>query len=278
MFRYKGKMPYPIPEGMIFTKEEGIATLTLNRPGKLNAITSEMADMLADLAILIDRDDEVKVLIITGSDPGFCSGADMNIPDLVEGEGHLMNFVCPRRHPLTKPRETCWYALRNMSKPVLAAVNGIAAGAGFTIALECDIRIASENARFGTICIRRGMGWDAGLAYYLPRIVGASKAFELYLSGEIFDAKEAERLGIVSKVVSHNQLMKVTRELATKIANGPSIAIGLAKRLTYQGLEKDLETVAELETHSQRICNQTYDVREGIKSFLEKREPIFKGK
>jgi 2-(1,2-epoxy-1,2-dihydrophenyl)acetyl-CoA isomerase len=272
MFRYKGRMPYPVPEGMVFTKEEGIATLTLNRPEKLNAITSEMADMLADLAVLVDRDDEVKVLILTGTDPGFCSGAD------VDTIGAHWTFVCPRRYPLTKARETCWYALRNMSKPAIAAINGIAAGAGFTLALECDIRIASENARFGTICIRRGMPWDAGLSYYLPRIVGASKAFELYLTGEIFDAKEAERLGIVSKVVPHTELMKAAREMATKIVNGPSIAIGLAKRLTYQGMEQDLETVAELETQAQRICFQTEDLREAVTAFLEKREPVFKGK
>ena len=153
MFRYKGNVPYPIPEGMTFTKEEGIATLTLNRPDKLNAITYEMADMLADMAILLDRDDEVKVLILTGTDPGFCSGAD------VGGIQKEMSFVCPRRYPITKPKDTCWYALRNMSKPAIAAVNGTCAGAGLTLALECDIRIASERAQFGTICIRRGMAW-----------------------------------------------------------------------------------------------------------------------
>lgn len=272
MFRFKGNMPYPMPEGMLFTKEEGMATLTLNRPEKLNAISSEMADMLADLAVLLDHDDEVKVLIITGTDPGFCSGADVNMIK------EKRTFVCPRRYPLTKPKETCWYALRNMSKPAIAAINGMCAGAGLTLALECDIRIASEKARFGTICIRRGMPWDAGLGYYLPRLVGTSKAFELYLSGEIIDAQEAERLGIVSKVVPHTEVMNTARELAMKVVKGPSIAIGLAKRITYQGIEKDLETVAELETQAQRICFQTEDLQEAVNAFLEKREPIFRGK
>lgn len=272
MFRYKENMPYPMPEGMLFTKEDGIATLTLNRPEKLNAITSEMADMLADLAILLDRDDEVKVLIVTGTDPGFCSGADVNI---IKGK---RTFVCPRRFPLTKPKDTCWYALRNMSKPAIAAINGMCAGAGLTLALECDIRIASEKARFGTICIRRGMPWDAGLGYYLPRLLGTSKAFEWYLTGDIIDAKEAERLGVVSRVVPHHDLMNAVKELAIKVANGPSIAIALAKRITYQGIEKDLETVAELETQAQRICFQTEDLQEAVNAFLEKRQPIFKGK
>jgi len=272
MFRYKGSMPYPIPEGMIFTKEEGIATLTLNRPGKLNAITWEMADLLADLGILLDRDDDVKVLILTGTDPGFCAGADVG---MIKAN---MSFVCPRRHPLTRPKDTCWYALRNMSKPAIAAVNGMCIGAGLSLALECDIRIASEKARFGTICIRRGMPWDAGLSYYLPRIVGTTKAFELYLTGEIIDAKEAERLGIVSRVVPHEELMNTVMELAVKTAKGPSIAISLAKRLTYQGIENNLETVAELETQAQRICFQTEDLQEAVNAFLEKRDPVFKGR
>lgn len=169
--------------------------------------------------------------------------------------------------------------LPKMNKPVIAAVNGVAVGAGFSIAMASDIRIASEQAKFGAVFVNMALIPDGGMTYFLPQAVGTSKALELMFTGEIFDARVAEQLGIVSRVVPHDELMKVTQELAAKIAKQPPIALALTKKLVYQDTIDDIVHHLDWETYAQKLCMQTEDHRESVLAFLEKRpKPQFKGK
>ncbi len=257
---------------MILEKEDGIAILTLNRPEKLNAISMEMREGLVKVAEDVSRDDGIKVLIVTGAGRGFCSGAD------VSGQAARIagELEMPRWYVL-EPTGAWLMPLRNLSKPTIAAVNGIAAGIGWTLALVCDMIIASEQARFGAIWVKRALIPDGGITYLLPRVMGTAKALELMLTGEIIDAREAERWGLVNRVVPHEELMKAARELATKIAKGPPIAIELTKRAVLRGLENDFERQLDFESYAQNICRGTEDHKEGVRAFLEKREPAFRG-
>ena len=261
-------------EDIILEKEGGVAILTLNRPDKLNALNARIMAELASAVTEVDEDDDMKALIITGAGRGFCSGADLT--PSTSGER-----VVPGRRLLLEPMGGFGLVARvltNTDKPTIGAVNGVAAGAGFSIAAACDIRIASENARFSAIFVRRALVPDSGLTYFLPRIVGISKAVELCITGDMIDATEAERIGLVSRVVPHTDLMKAAKEFAARIAQGPSVAIELAKRAVYKGLENDLATSLAYETWAQNICQQTEDREEGRRSFIEKREPVFRGR
>jgi len=258
-------------EGLIFTKEEGIATITFNRPERLNAVTEAMRTEVHRIATELRGDEGVKVLIITGAGEAFSTGADAS-----ELTADYSGPIEP--HVLKRPFGWWILPVRYFPKPTIAAIPGIVAGVTFSLALSCDFRIASEKAKFSMVFVKRGLVPDGGATYYLPRMVGTSKALELMLLGDTFDAKEAERLGLVNKVVPHGELMKVTRELATKIARGPSVAVDLIKRGVHKGAVGDLESQLDFETLAQRICFQTEDFKEGITSFLEKREPKFKGR
>ena len=258
-------------EGLIFTKEEGIATITFNRPERLNAVTEAMRTEVHRIATELRGDEEVKVLIITGAGEAFSTGADAS-----ELTADYSGPIEP--HVLKRPFGWWILPVRYFPKPTIAAIPGIVAGVTFSLALSCDFRIASEKAKFSMVFVKRGLVPDGGATYYLPRMVGTSKALELMLLGDTFDAKEAERLGLVNKVVPHGELMKVTRELAIKIARGPSVAVDLIKRGVHKGAVGDLESQLDFETLAQRICFQTEDFQEGITSFLEKREPKFKGR
>jgi enoyl-CoA hydratase/carnithine racemase len=169
--------------------------------------------------------------------------------------------------------------LSEFDKPVIAAINGVVAGGGMSFAMACDIRIASDRARFSQIFVKRGIIPDNGSTWLLPRLVGMAKACELIWTGDIIDAAEGERIGLVSRVVPHDDLLSVVRELATRIASGPPITVQLAKHALYQGaLTTDLHSQMELELHHNAICSTTEDRKEGMRAFIEKREPIFKGK
>jgi len=165
-----------------------------------------------------------------------------------------------------------------MTKPVIAAVNGVAAGGGMGLALACDMRIASDKARFSSVFIKRGVVPDCAASYNLPRLVGMAKACELVLTGRVVSAQEAERIGLINKVVPHDELMKATREFAGEIALNPPLAVGLAKAALYRGmLETDMAAHMDFENHTQNALMGTKDFQEGINSFLEKREPVFRG-
>jgi 2-(1,2-epoxy-1,2-dihydrophenyl)acetyl-CoA isomerase len=218
---------------LLYDVKDGVATLTLNRPERLNALGDTLREDLQDAVTRAADDPEVRVLVVTGAGKGFCSGGDvkaMNERRESRAERPLMDKVAPGRDQTV-------LALRNAPKPVIAAVNGAAAGAGMNLALCCDIRLASTAAKFAQAFVRRGLHPDWGGTYFLPRVVGTAKACELIFTGEVIDAQEALRLGIVSAVYAPEELMPAALALARKIADGPPVAIRLAKRAIYHSLE-----------------------------------------
>jgi len=240
----------------------------------LNAVNETMGKELLDALRSAERDDEVHCLIITGNGRAFCAGED--IQDLrgqyERGENpKLGERLLLKYNPIIRQ-------IRRMQKPVIAAVNGVAAGAGAGIAYSCDIRIASDNARFLQAFIKVGLAPDSGTSFFLSRLAGFSKALELSLTGDELTSKDAERLGLVSKVVPAEQLIGTARELATKLAQGPSRAIGLTKRALNKSISSDLETVLEYESYLQEIAGATADHIEAVRAFFEKRKPVFKGR
>ncbi|MFC1989966.1 enoyl-CoA hydratase/isomerase family protein [Chloroflexota bacterium] len=256
-------------------KKNGIAIITLNNPERLNSLTAKMRVNLSLVADEIAKDDDVRVVIITGAGRGFCSGADVRWQaSRIAGETYDTSRYEQLQYGVTIAR-----IFPTLNKPVIAAVNGVATGAGFGIALSCDIRIASTTARFGALQMARALLPGAGLTYFLPNIVGISKALELFFTAGIIGAEEAERLGIVSRVVPPDELMKVTRELADKIVQQAPIPVELTKKIVWRGLLDNLSHQLELETGYQRICHQSEDHKESVHAFLEKRpQPKFKGR
>jgi enoyl-CoA hydratase/carnithine racemase len=267
----RNKMDY---ECLLYDVAEGIATLTLNRPERLNALGGSLRSDLYHAVLRASDDPDVRVMIITGAGRGFCSGGDVKAMRAIDEGGAdagLLGKIAPERDKVV-------LAMRDSPKPIIAAVNGPAAGAGMNLALACDMRIASENANFAQAFVRRGLHVDWGGTYFLPRIVGMAKACELIFTGDSVDAEEALALGIVSKLVSPDELMTSARAMATKIASGPPIAIRMAKRSLYHNLDCDLRQSLEQETYSQVVCRETDDAKEGILAFTEKRTPKFTGR
>ncbi|MCB1739492.1 MAG: enoyl-CoA hydratase/isomerase family protein [Gammaproteobacteria bacterium] len=261
-------------ESLIYEVVDGIATLTLNRPERLNALGGTLRDDLLDAVQRADQDRAVRVMVITGAGRGFCSGGDVKAmrerDERAEPGYELEQKIAPVRDKVV-------LAMRDASKPVIAAVNGPAAGAGMNLALACDVRIASTNARFSQAFVRRGLHVDWGGTYFLPRIVGMAKAAELIFTGDVISAEEALQLGIVSRLVEPDGLLPTVYELAGRIAAGPPVAIRLAKRSLYHNQDCDLRQALEFETYAQSVCRETEDAREGIRAFVEKRAPQFKG-
>lgn len=217
----------------------------------------------------IGRDNSIKVLILTGAGRGFCAGLDV---------GALSELSKMPPEELGNLLRTQTLSLYNLPKPTIAAINGVAAGAGLALALLCDIRIGSEKARFTSGYIRMGLTPDIGSTYSLPRIIGTAKAMELMLTGDTFDAAEAYRTGMLNKVVPEEELMTAAREMADKIARGPSVAIDLTRQIIRQGIHNSLEEQIETECSAISTCLETEDHQEGLNAFREKRPPEFKGK
>lgn len=260
-------------EHLKFEINDRVALLTLNRPETLNALTPGMRVSLLSAINESNSNDNVRAIVITGEGRGFCSGGDVKAMNEAKRSGSA-NELEDRIAPI---RDKVVLAMRNTDKPVIAAVNGHAAGAGMNIALACDIRLASSNAKFGQSFAKRGLHPDWGGTYFLPRITGMAKACELIWSGRSIDADEALRLGIVSEITPPEELLDKTLELARSFADGPPIAIRLAKRAMYRAMDTSLEEALEFETFAQNICSATKDAKEGIAAFVEKRDPKFRG-
>jgi enoyl-CoA hydratase/carnithine racemase len=257
---------------LLYAVADGIATLTLNRPDKLNAFTQAMLDRWVWALGEAQRDPEVRVVVLTGAGRAFCAGGDVGRmgegrPTAMEHKARLWDNV----HRIPK-------ALEAVDKPVIAMVNGPAVGAGMGMALMCDLRIASTAARFSTGYVNVGLVPGDGDAYFLPRLVGTARALELLWTGAFVDAVEAERIGLVNRVVPPDRLLDETRALARRLAEGPQVAIRLTKRLVYQSLRLDLRTHLDLVSSHMAIVRETEDHREGVQAFREKRPPRFQGR
>lgn len=261
------------PKELILEKEGHVAVLTLNRPDKMNAISLNMRVDLPLALQQVQEDDDLRALIITGAGRGFCSGADV----AVQAARAAGEQTPESRKTILQLTGALILGFEKINKPVIAAVNGIAAGVGLTLALVSDIRIASGQARFSAIWVKRGLIADGGATLLLPLIVGLEKALELAFTGDILDAREAERIGLVSKVVPPEDLMPRAQELAQKIAANPPISVELVKRVMWEKVRNQLREALFLESYAQGVCRTTQDQKEAVKAFMEKREPVFKG-
>jgi enoyl-CoA hydratase/carnithine racemase len=250
----------------------GVATITLNRPERLNALTFEVYRELTDTFASLRNDDSVRAVVITGAGRAFCSGGDVH--DII---GEL--FSRDMEGLLEFTRMTCELVrnIRELPKPVIASLNGTTAGAGACIALASDIRLASEEAKIAFLFVKVGLsGADMGAAYLLPRVVGLAKATELLCTGDFISASEAERIGLYNRVVPSSELAGVTQELAERLARGPAFALAKTKEMLNRELNMDLEAALECEAQAQAICMQHPDYREAYEAFVEKRDAKFK--
>lgn len=258
-------------EPLTFTVEEHTAILTLNRPDKRNAFDTRMLDLWAEALAQCQQRSDIRVIIITGAGGAFCAGGDIEEMQqrLTSSPlAHKRFIESVHRVPLT---------MATMDKPIIAAVNGAAVGAGMDMALACDIRFASVNARFAASYVRMGLAPGDGGAYFLPRLVGTAKALELLWTGDVVDAEKAERLGIVNRVLPAEELLPYTRQFADRLASGPQVAIQLTKRAVYQSQTTDLRTCLDLISSHMAVLTATNDHREAVQAFLEKRPPHFEG-
>ncbi|HEY2986621.1 MAG TPA: enoyl-CoA hydratase-related protein [Candidatus Binatia bacterium] len=256
-------------ENIIYGKQNGVATITLNRPEAMNAFTIQMNGEIHQALKDADEDKSIRSIVLTGAGRAFCAGQDLK-GRTPEKKGSLGASLRERYNPII-------LRLRRTEKISLAAVNGVAAGAGCNLALACDLRVASEAAQFIQAFARVGLAPDCGGSIILPRLVGLSKAMELLLLAEPVDAEEALRIGLVAKVVPADKLAGTAREIAEKVAHGPR-SIGLIKRAVNRAIMHDLATQLEYEAYLQEIAGKSADYDEGVRAFLEKRTPVFTGK
>lgn len=252
------------------TTTAGVRTITLYRPDKLNAVNPRLADELPAAVDEAARDDAVRVIVITGAGRGFCSGLDLSEPPA------LPTATLPERlDPLAWVGR--WVlTLARCEKPVIAAVNGVAAGAGFGLALACDIRFVAASARMTAGYVRRGLSPDAGVSYYLPRLVGQSRAADILLTGRDVDSTEAERIGLAAAVADDSSFADAVKAYAERLASGPPIAYALTKRLLV-GDPGEIERHLERELVYIKTCFASKDVAEALSAFAAKRAPVFRG-
>jgi 2-(1,2-epoxy-1,2-dihydrophenyl)acetyl-CoA isomerase len=266
---------HPIQENraVLEKREGGIATLILNRPERMNALNKDLVLALNDALTRVEEDQDIDVVVLAGAGRAFCAGGDL----AVIGKGRQENDIAELQ-PILRSGMQAVLKIRTMRQPVIAAVHGAAAAAGMNIALAADIRIASEDAMFGQNFAKVGLFPDYGGTFFLPQLVGPAKAAELFYTGDMIDAAEALRLGIVNRVVPLAQLESEVRALAQKIAQGPAIAIRAVKRTLFGRDQEELTALLNLEVEHQMKCFSSEDCGEGIRAFFEKRSPKFQGK
>jgi enoyl-CoA hydratase/carnithine racemase len=252
--------------------KDGVGTILLNRPHRKNAFTLEMIDEWAAVLAGARIDPGVRALVLTGAGDGFCSGVDL------DALGRLGSAPLDAKRNLTDRIHRVAYALQDLDKPMIAAVNGVAVGAGMDMALMCDIRLAARSARFSEGYVRVGLVPGDGGCYFLPRLVGPAKAMELLLTGDFVDAAEAERIGIVNHVYEDDRLMEETTALAQRLAGGPPVAMAMIKRALYQSANCDLRTALDLISSHMAVVQSTRDSQEAYQAFVERRVPTFEGR
>jgi 2-(1,2-epoxy-1,2-dihydrophenyl)acetyl-CoA isomerase len=252
-----------------YTVNSGIATIALNRPDVYNALNDEITFELQDALKAAAKDETVRVLVLTGEGKAFCSGQDLKAS--AGQKRSFLDSLHKRYNPIIR-------AMRAMPKPILCRLNGVAAGAGCSLALACDMIIASEDSTLIEVFINIGLVPDSGSAYFLPRLVGSAKAFELCAMGKKVTAAEALQIGLVSRVVPAGQLDAAVAEYTDYFAKAPTKAIGIIKKMLNKSANSTLDEMLDYEAYSQETAGSTYDHQEGVKAFLEKRKPVFLGK
>jgi 2-(1,2-epoxy-1,2-dihydrophenyl)acetyl-CoA isomerase len=253
-----------------YDTKDGVATITLNRPDVYNALNDGITYELQDALKAVAKDDHVRVVVLTGAGKAFCSGQDLKAAS-GEEKRSFIDSLQKRYNPIIR-------AMRNLPKPIVCRLNGVAAGAGCSLALACDIIVASEEASMIEIFVNIGLVPDSGSSYFLPRLVGMAKAFELCAMGSKLKANEAFEMGLINKVVTADQLDTAVAEYANHFAKAPTKAIGIIKKMLNKSTTSTLEEMLEYEAYSQEVAGQTTDYKEGVKAFLEKRKPEFRGK
>ncbi|MFY9222738.1 MAG: enoyl-CoA hydratase [Blastocatellia bacterium] len=264
-------MYYKLMENITLVKENKVAWLTLNRPDKLNALVGTAREEILAALTDAEADFEVRAICITGAGKGFCAGGDINYMASLQENDDVASFeklLLSGRQIVTK--------VRSLEKPVVAMINGVAAGAGLNLALASDIRIAGQSARFSQAFIKIGLHPDWGGTFFLPRLVGTARACEMIFTGDVIDAQTAYRIGLVNQVVADAELKTITTALLEKLVARPQKALALAKRAIYQGIEQNLDSMLDYETAAQKECFKSEDAKEGIQAFLQRREPQFK--
>lgn len=259
-------------EAVLLRREDAVATIVLNRPEKLNAVNDTLRDGLEATLEVAEHDPQVRVVVITGAGRGFCAGGDIQrLIELKQGF-HSVTFreYLEAGHAVVRK-------IRKMPKPVIASVNGPAAGGGMNLALACDLRIASEQATFTQAFSRLGLHPDWGGTFSLPRVVGLGRAFEIFWLGEAVKAEEAKRLGLINFLVPHESLAEETSRLAARLAAAPPLPMALLKQAFYERVQTELDRVLENEVEAQMKCFASEDFIEGLRAFSEKRTPKFAG-
>lgn len=261
-------------KGLHFSVHEGVGTIRLDRPDVLNSLTFDIYKALVNLFADLQDNDEVRAVVVTGTGKGFCSGGDVH--DII---GRLMRYTPTEMTAFARMTGDVIRNMRRLRKPIVAAINGTAAGAGAVIALASDLRIASIDAKIAFLFTKVGLtGADMGAAYLLPRVVGLARASELLMLGDSVTADRAQRMGLFNEVVDPGELMDQANAVARRLANGPTFSLGMTKELLNNGLSMDLNTALDAEARAQTICMLADDFKEFHASFVEKRKPNFKGK
>ena len=255
-------------ETILYERAEAVATITLNRPQQLNAVNRQLADEWAMALAEAARDEKVRAVVITGAGRGFCAGQDLATMKEGLSGGEILRLMY---NPIV-------LGLRRLPKPVIAAVNGVAVGAGMNLALACDVRFAAESAGFGQVFARIGAIPDSGAFFFLPRMIGVARATELMFNAEIIDARRAEALGLISAVHSPDELVPKAHEYAQRLAQGPTQVYARIKAGVNAALGMDLEAALEWEAEGQDAAAQSMDFQEGVAAFLEKRQARFVGR
>ncbi|AOP45286.1 enoyl-CoA hydratase/isomerase family protein [Streptomyces lydicus] len=268
-----GDAAAPVDSLILHSTDNGVSWLTLNRPEALNALTGDQRERLIDRLADASADPDVRAVVLTATGKGFCAGADLRgAPPAGERvAGDVARLIRLGAQRLVAAVQDC-------EKPVIAAVNGTAAGLGAHLALACDLVLAAASARFIEVFVRRGLVPDGGGAYLLPRLIGPQRAKELMFFGDAVPAAEAERLGLVNRVVPDDALTATAREWAERLAAGPTRALTLTKQLVNASLESDRATAFAAEATAQEINMATADAREGVASFVERRDPTYRGR
>lgn len=267
-------MPSIEPKTFRYAVSDTVATLTLNRPETLNSLTFAVYRELTDTLRALRYQDAVRAVVLTGEGRGFCSGG--SVQDII---GDLLKMQAPELLAFTRLTGELIENLRTLPKPVVAALNGTAAGAGAVIALACDLRVAAESAKLAFLFVRVGLaGADMGAAWLLPQVVGLGRATELLMLGDAVPAREALAIGLVSRVVPDGTALAEAQRLAQRLAQGPTFALGMTKQMLSQEASLSLSQAIEAEAQAQQICMQTGDFREAYEAFMEKRPPRFSGR